>query len=75
MRILEHRLQQKLIPKTITVHCKCGCLFEFENDDPAIVLYLSPWGDNECFKIRCPECGEYNHLNNEDFRFKNVREI
>jgi hypothetical protein len=64
MKILQY--QCPALKEVCTVHCACGCQFEFEKTDPCIEMQLDKW-DNAHYYIRCPECGNRFHLRNSFF--------
>ena len=53
---------QKLI-RVYQISCRCGCIFEFTKDDPAIKTRPN-WIGPKPHYIDCPECGNRFYFTN-----------
>jgi len=48
MKILKHKIENPIY--VYKIHCACGCVFEFDENDPLIQH------DKMRPRIKCPEC-------------------
>jgi len=59
MKILKHRIENPI--GIYKIHCACGCIFEFDENDPAI---QNEW-------VKCPECSNWFFI--KPYRLKEVK--